>query len=227
MPPPLTLCSGMQEGQASAPAPGLVLVGFLGPSGVEGESLPGPQAGFLPGGPVLSAGFGLGNGFPPGGASSSPPRGGRCGLDSLETAPCSLEKGAFRPSGYFWGCLGGIWAGNAPSWGRGGGSLGALVRMQVLGAPGPLLFEGGRGGVWTQGPGLLGNRPRFPETGLICRSGCWGAGPGFRAGFAPVPGRDAGPRGGARPIVWRSFLKSCCFHSSPVWAARLVVGEWC
>ena len=74
---------------------------------------------------------------------------------------------------------------------------GGLVRMQVLGAPGPLLFEGGPGGVWTQGPGLLGNRPRFPEKGLIRLSGCWGAGPGFRAGFAPVPGRDAGPR--ARP----------------------------
>ena len=37
--------------------------------------------------------------------------------------------------------------------------------MQVLGAPGPLLFEGGPGGVWTQGPGLLGNRPRFPVEG--------------------------------------------------------------
>ena len=55
--------------------------------------------------------------------------------------------------------------------------------------------------------------PGSPETGLIRLSGCWGAGPGFRPGFAPVPGRDAGPRGGARPIVWRSFLKAS------VWAA--------
>ena len=51
---------------------------FLGPSGVEGESLPGSQAGFLPGGPVLSAGLGHGNGAPPGLSSSPPGAGLRC-----------------------------------------------------------------------------------------------------------------------------------------------------
>ena len=88
---------------------------------------------------------------------------------------------------------------------------------------GPLRFQRGPGGVLTNGSGLLGNCPSFPETGLTCLSGCWGAGLGFLPGFAPVPGRDAGPRGEARPIVWRSFLKVRCFHSPPVGstAARL------
>ena len=37
---------------------------------------------------------------------------------------------------------------------------------------------------------------RFPEKGLSCLSRCSrGAGLGFRPGFAPVPGRDAGPYG--------------------------------
>ena len=85
-------------------------------------------------------------------------------------------------------------------------ALGALVRMQVLGAPGPLLFEGGPGGVWTQGPGLLGNRPRFPEKGLIRLSGCLGCWTGVSGRICPSPGPGRGSQGEARPIVWRSFL---------------------
>ena len=82
------------------------------------------------------------------------------------------------------------------------------------------------------------NRVRFPEKSHWCASRYFGCLEAVRPGFAPVPGRDAGlwpaaaaagsgsrvpvgarwrrdagPRGEARPIVWRSFLKVRCFHS--------------
>ena len=55
-------------------------VRFLGLSGVEETSLPGPEAGLLPRGPVLSAGFGYEEGAPPG-PSSFPPGAGCRGPD--------------------------------------------------------------------------------------------------------------------------------------------------
>ena len=77
------------------------------------------------------------------------------------------------------------------------------------------------------------NRVRFPEKSHWCASRYFGCLEAVRPGFAPVPGRDAGlwpgsgsrapvgarwrrdagPRGEARPIVCRSFLKVRCFHS--------------
>ena len=101
----------------------------------------------------------------------------------------------------------------------GSGVVLALGLQGLPSGPGCLVRMQARGGVWTQGPGLLGNRPRFPEKGLNLPVRVWGAGSGFRPGFALVPGRDAGPRGASRPIVWRSCVNVHCFHSSPVWAA--------
>ena len=72
---------------------------------------------------------------------------------------------------------------------------GGLVRVQVPGAPGLLRPRGGPGGVWTQGPGLLGNCPRFPETGPICRSGCLGCRIGVSARICPGPGPGRGSQG--------------------------------